>query len=196
MTNKIKNVCVYSSSSNVLDEVYYEDARQLGILMGKEGFNLIYGGGAVGTMWANAKAVKENGGGVIGIIPEKIHNICKGNPDCDKLHITKCMRSRKEKLDQISDASVALAGGFGTLEELTEMIVQKQLGYNNKAIVILNTNGFYNHLLKFFETIIDEKFAIKESSELFYVAKTPKEVIEYLKNYKPSKDASEKYVLK
>ena len=197
MTNLIKNVCVYSSSSNVLSEIYYEAARELGVLMGKAGFNLIYGGGAVGTMYENAKAVKEFGGKVIGIIPEKLHAFGVGNPDCDELHVTKCMRSRKEKLDQISDAVIALSGGFGTLEELSEMIVQKQLGYNSKAIVILNTNGFYDNLLKFFEDMVLQNFAIPDSRKLFFVANTPQEAVQYLQNYESKDiDLSAKFIKK
>lgn len=185
MTDFIKNVCVYSSSSNFLDEIYYKDAQELGVLIAKEGFTLVYGGGTLGTMWANAKAAMENDGKVIGVLPEKLHQIGVGNANCDELHITKCMRTRKEKMDTLSDAVIALAGGFGTLEELAEMIVQKQLGYNDKAIVILNTNGFYDNLLKFFDEIIGQKFANAEAREFCYVAQTPQEAIEYLKNYKP-----------
>lgn len=196
MTNLIKNVCVYSSSSNILDEIYYQEARELGILMAQAGFNLVYGGGAVGTMWANAKAVKEFGGKVIGVIPEKLHNFGVGNPNCDELYITKCMRSRKQKIDEISDASISLAGGFGTLEELSEMIVQKQLGYNNKAIVILNTGGFYDSLIKFFDEIMLKNFAIEDSKDFYFVAKTPKEAVDYLLNYIPKEDSSDKIIMK
>ena len=183
---KMKNICVYSSSSNKLSDVYYEAARELGVLMGKAGFNLVYGGGSLGTMYQNAKAVKEFGGQVFGVLPKKLHEFGVGNFDCDQLFITEEMRSRKEKLDTLSDATIALSGGFGTLEELTEMIVQKQLGYNKKAIVILNTNGFYDHLLKFFEEIINQNFAADDSAEFYFVAKTPKEAIEYLINYEQS----------
>lgn len=85
----------------------------------------------------------------------------------------------------MSDALIALPGGFGTLEELSEMIVQKQLGYNNKAIVILNTNGFYNNLLRFFDDIVEQKFANKKAQNLYYIADTPEQAINYLKNYNP-----------
>ena len=169
----------------MLEDIYYEDAKLMGVLMGQCGYNLVYGGGALGTMWANAKAAKESGSKVIGVIPEKLHQIGVGNPDCDNLHVTECMRSRKEKMDMISDAVIALAGGFGTLEELSEMIVQKQLGYNGKAIVILNTAGFYDNLIKFFDEIIDKNFANTEIRDSYFVAKTPQEVIDYLKNYTP-----------
>ncbi len=182
----IKNVCVFSSASNNLDKIYYETARELGILMAQAGFNLVYGGGTLGTMGVNANAVKEFGGQVKGVLPEKLYNIGVGNTDCDELFVTECMRTRKDKLDKISDAVIAIPGGFGTLEELTEMIVQKQLGYNQKAIIILNTNGFYDNLLKFFDDIVKQNFAHTTSKTIYYVAKTPQEAIDYLNNFKPT----------
>lgn len=185
MSNSIKTICVYSSSANNLEQKFYEAAKELGILMGQNGFNLVYGGGTLGTMWVNAQAVKNFGGKVFGVIPEKLHALGIENYDCDELIVTKCMRSRKQKMDELSDAVIAIAGGFGTLEELSEMIVQKQLGYNNKAIVILNTGGFYDNLLKFFNEMMNKNFATSNSNELYFVAKTPKEAIEYLKNYTP-----------
>ena len=195
LTKAIKNVCVYSSSSNDLNEIYYNAATEMGILMGKAGFNLVYGGGSLGTMYKNAQAVKEFGGKVFGVLPKKLHEIGVGNGNCDTLYVTEEMRSRKEKLDSLSDATIALSGGFGTLEELTEMIVQKQLGYNKKAIVILNTNGFYDHLLNFFEEIINQNFASDDAGEIYFVAKTPVEAIEYLINYTPSEsDITEKWL--
>lgn len=185
MTNQIKYVCVYSSSSDSLPEIYYKEAQLLGELMGKSGFNLIYGGSTLGTMGINAKAVKENGGKVIAVIPEKLHRICEQYEQCDNIYITKEMRERKAKMDELSDAVIALAGGFGTLEEISEMIVQKQLGYTDKAIIILNTNNFYNHLLNFFENMIGQNFANTDMHEACFIAQNPHEVINYLKNYKP-----------
>lgn len=185
MTNLIKNVCVYSSSSTALDDKYYEVAQKLGVLMGQAGYNLIYGGGALGMMYKNAAEVKAAGGTVTGVLPEKLYELGVGNGNCDKLIITKDMRTRKEQLDSLSDAIIAIAGGFGTLEELSEMIVQKQLGYNEKAIVILNTEGFYDDLINFFEKIINGHFATVQSREFYYVAKTPEDAIEYLKAYTP-----------
>jgi len=197
LTNPIKNICVYSSSSNKLNEIYYNAATEMGILMGKAGFNLVYGGGSLGTMYKNAEAVKKFGGKVFGVLPKKLHELGVGNGNCDTLYVTEEMRSRKEKLDTLSDAIIALSGGFGTLEELTEMIVQKQLGYNKKAIVILNTNGFYDNLLSFFEEIINQNFAGEDSAELYFVAKTPIEALDYLINYKPSEfDITEKWIKK
>ena len=191
MINLIKNICVFASSSNHLEEVFYKHAKELGLLIGSNGFNIVYGGSKLGMMYACAGAVKETGGKIIGIMPERLANMGCANPeDCDEFILTKGMRERKAKLDELSNAVVAIAGGYGTLEELSELIVQKQLGYNNKPIVILNTDGFYDNLLAFFETIINRNFANEGSRELYYVATSPQEVIEYLKTYKPQEIGS------
>ena len=186
MNNNIKRVCVFASSSNFLDEKYYKDAKELGKLLGQNNYDIVYGGSNLGLMWACASQVKEHGGKITGIMPEKLHNLGVFTEGCDEFIITAGMRERKAKIDEISEAVIALAGGFGTLEELSEMIVQKQLGYNKKPIIILNTNGFYNKLNDFFEEIIEQKFANKNMRKIYFIAQTPTEAIEYLKNYEPS----------
>ena len=192
----IKNVCVYCSSSNSLDEIYYEEAELLGKLLAQNGFNVVYGGSKLGVMYKVSKSAKDNGAKVIGVMPEKLYDLGASESFCDEFYLTTGMRERKAKLDEKSDAIIALAGGFGTLEELSEMIVQKQLCYNNKPIVILNTNGFYDDLLKFFENIIYKNFANKAARELYFVANTPIEAVEYIQNYKAKNIAfSEKELL-
>lgn len=184
MTKDIKNICVFASASNDLAEVYYKDAQMLGMLIAKLGFGLVYGGSRRGLMYACAGAVKHAGGKVYGIMPEKLANIGLANPeDCDEFYITKGMRERKAKLDELSDAVIAIAGGFGTLEEISEMITQKQLGYSNKPIVILNTNGLYNPLVEFFESIINQGFADKELRNIYYVANSPEDALDYIRSY-------------
>lgn len=180
----IKNICVFASSSQHLDSSYYNTAQQLGKLIGQNNMNIVYGGSRLGMMYACAEAVKVNGGKIIGIMPEKIYNYGVGNPeDCDEFYLTSGMRERKAKMDELSDAIIALPGGFGTLEEFAEMIVQKQLGYNSKPIILLNTNNFYNKLIEFFETMINEQFAKENSRELYFIANTPDEAIKYIKTY-------------
>lgn len=181
----IKNVCVFASSCNYLEDIYYKEAAEFGELLSKSGFNMVYGGSSLGLMWACAEKVKQNGAKIIGVMPEKLYNMGVSTDKCVELTVTKGMRERKAKMDEISDAVVALAGGFGTLEELSEMIVQKQLGYNDKAIVLLNTNGFYDKLIEFFENIIAQNFARNSARELYYIAQTPFDAVEYLKNYVP-----------
>ena len=178
------NVCVFASSSNNLEEVFYKDASELGMLMGNNGMNIIYGGSRLGMMYACASKVKEYGGKIIGVMPQRLYDMGYGNSeDCAEFILTKGMRERKAKMDEMSEVVIALAGGFGTLEELSEMIVQKQLGYNKKPIILLNTNRFYDNLIKFFDTIIESKFAKKGTEELYYIAQTPGDAIDYIKSY-------------
>ncbi len=192
----IKNICVYASSSNDLAEIYYKESAELGKCIGSNGFNIVYGGSRRGLMYACASAVKESGGKIIGIMPEIFANPEFANPeDCDEFCITPGMRERKALLDEKSEAVIALAGGFGTLEELSEMIVQKQLGYTKKPIVILNTNGFYNNLIGFFEDIIKENFANTASRELYFIANSPEEAVEFIKNYIPA-EAESKFIIR
>ena len=180
----LKNICVFASSSNNLDTIFYNDAAELGRQMGLNSLNIVYGGSRLGAMYACASSVKKYGSKILAVMPRKLYDIGVGNPDdCDEFYLTEGMRERKAKMDELSDAVVALAGGFGTLEEISEMIVQKQLGYNNKPIVLLNTNGFYNHLINFFNDIITNNFAKKDTENLYHIANTPEEVVSYLKKY-------------
>ncbi len=188
MLNNIKNICVFCSSSDYLDDVYYKDAKELGRLIGQNGYNIVYGGSTLGMMWTCASEVKNNGGKIYGVMPQRLVDLGCRTDNCDEFHLAQGMRDRKQKMDDISDAVIAMAGGFGTLEEFAEMCIQKQLGFNKKAIVLLNTNGFYDDLLKFFEKMIEEKFANNYARDLIFVANTPQEAIDYIKNYiKPEK---------
>ena len=183
----MKNICVYCSASNAVDKVYFDDAIETGRLIGEKGFNLIYGASNFGLMGAVAQSAKKAGANVTGIIPEKIYYdfVNKDGGCCDKLLITKDIRERKTKLDEKSDAIIVVAGGFGTLDEIAEMIDLKSLGYHTKPIVFLNTNKFYDKLFEFFKNIAQEKFAREETLNLFYLAQTPQEVFDYLATYKP-----------
>lgn len=186
----MKNVCVFASSSNKLEQAFYNDAEKLGELLAKNGYNIVYGGSRLGMMYACARAVKQNGGKILGVMPQKLVEFGVANPnDCDEFFETVGMRERKAKMDAISDAVIALAGGFGTLEEISEMIVQKQLGYNSKPIILLNTNGFYDNLIAFFETIMKNSFAKETARELYFIASTPEDAIKYLNNYIPKEIA-------
>lgn len=182
-TDTRRNICVFASSSNFLADCFYKDASELGRLLGQNGYNIVYGGSTLGMMWACASEVKANGGKIYGVMPQKLVDMGCRTDNCDEFHLAVGMRDRKQKMDEISEGVIALAGGFGTLEELTEMIVQKQLGYNKKPIVILNTDGFYDNLLRFFDNVISEKFANKITKDLFYVAHTPKDAVDYINNY-------------
>ena len=183
---KIKKVCIFASSCDYLEKTYYTEASKIGNLLGQNGFDMVYGGSKLGLMWACAGSLKEAGGKLYGVMPEKLNDFGVSANICDEFFLTCGMRERKAKMDELSDAVIALPGGFGTLEEVAELIVQKQLGYNKKPIVILNTNGFYDKLNDFFEEVIEQKFANKNVRSLYYIANTPQDAIDYLKTYKPS----------
>ena len=184
----IKNVCIFASSSNGLDSSYYKAANELGEMLGQAGFNIVYGGSNLGIMWQCASKVKEFGGKIYGVMPEKLNDFGVSANICDEFFLTKGMRERKAKMDELSDAVIALPGGFGTLEELSEMIVQKQLGYNAKPIVLYNTNHFYDKLNEFFEIMINQNFAKNSIRDAYFISSSPSEIIEYLLNYKVNKD--------
>ncbi|MBQ8848587.1 MAG: TIGR00730 family Rossman fold protein [Candidatus Gastranaerophilales bacterium] len=183
MNSKIKQICEFASSCNDIDKEYFKAAYNLGKEIAQNHYDIVYGGSTLGLMGEVTHAAKINGSEVIGVMPEKLYNLGIDSGDCTKFILTKGMRERKAKMDELSQAVIALAGGFGTLEELSEMIVQKQLGYSNKPIVLLNTNGYYNKLIEFFNDIISNNFAPKNCKNLLFVANTAKEAIEYINNY-------------
>jgi cytokinin riboside 5'-monophosphate phosphoribohydrolase len=178
------NICVYTSSSDALDKVFYDEAENLARIFLKEKFQLIYGGAKVGMMGRMAKIITINAGKVIGVIPELIFNHNIGDESVE-LIVTKDMKSRKAKMAELSDAFIALPGGFGTLEELAEILTLKQLQYHQKPIVIINTSGFYNKLLEFFEVFFTNNFAKSDYKKLYYVAGSSLEAVEYIKAYQP-----------
>ena len=183
----MKNICVYCSANKKIHENYLKDAQIIGEMIALKGYNLVYGGSDLGTMGIVSSTAKKYGAKVYGAMPEKIYNFIEHEGSyCDEFILTDNMRDRKEKMDEMSDAVIALAGGFGTLDEVIEIIDLKNLGYNTKPVVFLNTNNYYTDLFKFFDKVIDENFARKQVRELYYLAQTPQEVFEYLENYVPS----------
>lgn len=180
-----KVICVYSSSSCIIDQMYFDAAEELGKEIAVRRDALLYGGGMTGLMGASAKAVHQHGGKVIGIIPEALNVKGIVYETCDELVVTKGLRERKGIMDARSDAFIALPGGYGTLEELLEIITLKQLQYHNKPVVILNVNGFYSKLIGQFDEIIQGNFAKPECKELYLVASTVKEALDYIDTYEP-----------
>jgi len=184
----MNNICVFCSSSDVVDESYFFIAKNLAEKIAEQNFNLVYGGANVGLMHTVATIAKENGAIVTGVIPERIKEKGLADNSIDELIVTPDMHSRKAKLEELSDAFIALPGGFGTLEELAEVITLRQLEYHYKPIVILNHNNFYDNLISFFETLYKEKFAKEEYKEVYFVANSVDEAIKYIKEYKPKKN--------
>lgn len=177
------NVCVFCSSSNAINEAYFKHAEELGQLLTSRKYGLVYGGANVGLMEHLAHSVKKNGGKVTGIIPQKIHDRALMSNHPDESIVTATMDERKKLMRDRSDAFIALAGGFGTLEEIIEVITLKQLDYHRKPIVFINTNGFFDDLFKQFEKSFLEHFAKETYRELYIIVDTPLQAIEYIGNY-------------
>ena len=181
----MKNVCVYASSSDALAPVYFEAAREFGTLLARRGGVLIFGAGCIGLMGEMARAVHAEGGHVIGVIPEKLVLKNVAYDASDEFIVTPDLRRRKAIMEERADAFVALPGGIGTLEEVLEVLVLKQLRYHEKPVVFLNTNGFFDPLLAMLNRQVDESFAKPSMHDLYAVATAPAQVLEYLDTYAP-----------
>jgi hypothetical protein len=179
------NICVFSSSSNAIDEVYVNDAIDLACIIGRSGYCLINGGSNVGTMDVITREAGKHGAKTIGVIPEKLRDFNLASIHAHEIIVSGDMMQRKDKMRELSDSFIALAGGFGTLEEILEVITLKQLGYHHKAIVFINTNGFYDDLFRQFEKSYEEKFAKESYRKLYFIAKNATEAMDYILNYKP-----------
>ncbi len=180
-------VCVYCSSSDAVSDSYFQIAEELSVALANRGDTLVYGGASVGLMGALARAAHSCGGRVIGVMPKGIADHGIGFESADEMVVTESLRERKQVMEERADAFIALPGGFGTLEELMEILTLKQLGYHNKAVVILNTNGFYDLLLQLFERFYGEKFAKPETGSVFGLCDSVDHLIEYLDTYTPPK---------
>jgi uncharacterized protein (TIGR00730 family) len=180
-----QSVCVYCSSSDAVPERYFEAAREMGRLLAQKQQTLIYGGGKVGLMGALAASVHHHGGKVVGVIPDylRLKEVCYEG--ADELIVTRDMRERKAIMESRADAFITLPGGFGTLEELMEILTLKQLGRHTKAVVLLNTGGFFNPLADLFEQLYVEQFTKEQYREYYHLAATPEEAISYLDHYRP-----------
>ncbi len=179
-----KAICVFCSSSEILDNSYFEVARQMGKLIAENGFNLVHGGGMIGLMGAISESSQKYGSKVTGVLPERLNLEGIASETDDEIIITKDMADRKTEMRKRSEAFIALPGGFGTLEEISEVITLKQLKYHTKPVVILNTNDFYSPLIQMFEKFYEHSFAKTEYRNLYFVANTPEAAIKYILDYK------------
>lgn len=147
----IKRICVYCASSMGTNPNFAKIAKELGHLLAEKNIELVYGGANVGIMGILADAVMEKGGKVIGVMPQKLVDIEKAHKNLPDLRIVNDMHERKATMATLADAFIALPGGFGTLEELFEVLTWAQIGYHQKPIAIIDVDGFYSHLQKFVE---------------------------------------------
>lgn len=188
-----KRVVVYCASSAHIEEVYFDAARQLGKILAQNNITCITGGGKQGLMGAVNDSVLENGGIVKGIIPQFMVDSGWCHPQLSERVVTESMHERKFLMAKHADAAFALPGGFGTLEELAEILTWKQLGLYKNPIVILNINGYYDPLLAMFDKMISEKFLHHNYCNMWQVVDSPDKAIEYLQNGEVWNPAFTKY---
>lgn len=179
---EIKNICVYCASSNKAAAVYGDTAYELGALLAKEGITVVTGAGSIGLMRRVEDGALENGGRAIGVIPRFMVEQGWHHTGLTELRITESMHERKQAMAELSDAVIALPGGCGTIEELSEIITWKQLGLYFNPIVILNTNGYYDHFIAQLEQAIEEHFMGEIHGKIWSVAHTPAEALEIIRN--------------
>lgn len=175
--NKPRSVCVYCASSRSADPKYAESARRLGGLLAEAGVELVYGGGAVGSMGALADGALAGGGRVVGVLPHFMDEVEWGHTALSELKLVEDMHERKRTMLEGVDAAVALPGGCGTLEELLEAITWKRLGLFFEPIVIVNQDGYFDPLLATLNRAVDESFMNPQHRAMWGVVDTVDEVL-------------------
>ena len=176
----IKNIAVYCAASNRIDSIYFNETEVLGKMLGQRDIHIINGAGNIGLMRAITDAALSAGGKVTGVIPGFMVDRGLCHSRLTAVIQTQTMHERKKCMADLSDAVIALPGGYGTLEELLEIITWRQLGLYKNPVIILNTNNFYGLLLEMFSRIVSEKFVRDEHTQLWHVAQTPREVIDLI----------------
>jgi uncharacterized protein (TIGR00730 family) len=177
---EIRSICVYCGSSATAEKAVETEIRAFGREIAKRGIRLIYGGSSSGHMGALADEVLSAGGHVTGVIPRALEGRESAHRGLTELKVVDSMHAREQLMFDLSDAFVAFPGGFGTLEEIIEMITWKQLGIHGKPIVIANIDGYFQPLLQQFELAIQKKYARTEDRILFAVADTTRAILTFL----------------
>ena len=180
-----KAICVFSSSSDSIDGAFFALAEELGHEIARRGHILVYGGTNVGLMGAAARAARQSGGKVIGVIPKFIADRGLAFDAANELIITNDMRQRKATMEARSDAFLAMPGGFGTLEEVLEVITLKQLQQHTKPVVFLNPEGYYDPLTTLFEHMYEHRFAKPAYRQMYWFAPTVPGALDYVEQYQP-----------
>ncbi len=180
--SEIKRVAVYAASSSQVSSEYIDAAAELGRTLAAEGIEIVYGAGKVGLMGTLADAALDAGGKVTGVIPQFMVDNGWCREKLTNLIVTPDMHTRKEKIVSLADATIALPGGVGTLEELMEIITWKQLGLYANPIVILNTRGYFNPLKEMLERAVEEKFMREIHRNLWSIADTPRQAADLIRN--------------
>jgi len=178
----IQSICVYCSSSNHIDQVYQDAAIDFGKELAQANFRLIYGGSNVGLMGLVADAALYHGGQVVGFTTKHLESVEGTHERLTELHVVDTMHTRKLMMSTMADAFVILPGGFGTLDELFEILTWRQLGMHNKPIIVGNINGYWDPLKALINHVIQQKFARENDINLITFATSISEIASLLKH--------------
>ncbi|MDU0372517.1 TIGR00730 family Rossman fold protein [Hymenobacter endophyticus] len=181
----MKSVAVYCGSSAGTNPLYTEMAQEMGRVLAEQSMTLVYGGGRVGLMGAVADSVLAHGGQVIGVIPDFLVAKEVEHRGVTELHIVKSMHERKLLMADLADGFVAMPGGFGTLEELFEVLTWGQLGLHKKPVALLNVAGFYDHLLRALDHMADEGLLRRENRHQLLSNPDPSNLLTEMLAYQP-----------
>ena len=181
MASLINTIAVFCASADGVNPIYRKEAEALGRALAERNIGLVYGGAKVGLMQAVAEATLAGGGRVIGVIPEVLVDLEVAHDGLTELHVTSTMHTRKALMGERSDAFIILPGGYGTFEELFEVLAWQTLKIHDKPIVLLNTLGFYDKMLDFLDHSLAQGMMTPAKREILLVAQTVSEVFELLK---------------
>lgn len=185
-----RTICVFCGSSSGSNDAFLEAAHETGRLIAEHGFSLVFGGGGLGLMGATARAVRDGGAAVVGILPEFLRGLEPPLETGEKVELVRNMQVRKRRMIDLADAFLILPGGIGTLDEFFEVIVEKQLGQLRKPIAVLNLNGYYDPLFALLDHVASNQFVRPDLEKLFRVALAPDQAVNYLTRVLDSKPAA------
>jgi len=180
----MKKIAVFCGSSLGFNEIYKNDAIKLGNHFAENNISLVYGGGKIGMMGILADTILEKKGEVIGVIPGLLRHEEVAHTSITEMIVTKTMSKRKVKISKLVDGYIALPGGFGTLDEIFEALTLSQLGIESKPVGILNTNGFFNHLIHQLDVMVTEGYLKQSNKEMLLMSDSVEDLILQMLNYK------------
>lgn len=178
--SKKKSVCVFCGASNNVDKKFLDIGSEFGALLAKNDITLVYGGGDCGVMGAVANSTMKNGGYAIGVFPRSLRNIENEHKSLSEITIVDTMHERKQNMFERSDAFIVFPGGFGTMDEMFEIITWKQLMLHNKQVIIFNYQGYWDPLIALMKNIIENRFAKTEVATYYNVVDELEEIIDVL----------------
>jgi uncharacterized protein (TIGR00730 family) len=182
---KLEKICVYCGSSPGKYPQFIEAARTMGAELARRNFTLVYGGGRVGLMGEAARTTLKSGGKVIGVIPKALEDQELASHELTELHVVNSMHERKALMAELADGFIAMPGGYGTLEEIFEVLTWVQLGFHAKPCGFLNISHYYDSLLEFLDQAVENQFIHQPHRDLILQAEEPSTLLDMFASYQP-----------